>query len=233
MSAEGAGGIIGGLWGPQHGGKVIARLPAHLVPRVPVKQVVGDAPPSTQEANAGGSNSLKLPGIILGVFAIIAIVVIASNNLKTKQQVQLPDVPVPQAITKSPVVAELGPDHPTIRNATVRFFESGLGITPADQRSYSTTFEKASTKYINFEVKLDYDNARKDYTLTIRYRYTNARGAVVSKGSTDFQIQKSWSGSSHSIVLQLHFRKMGWERPARCTHRVRIPLGNRPSPAIR
>jgi hypothetical protein len=35
------------------------------------------------------------------------------------------------------------------------------------------------------------------------------------------------------VVLQLHFRKMGWERPARCTHRVRIPLGNRPSPAIR
>jgi RNA-directed DNA polymerase len=35
------------------------------------------------------------------------------------------------------------------------------------------------------------------------------------------------------LILQLHFRKMGWERPARCTHRVRIPLGNRPSPAIR
>lgn len=86
---------------------------------------------------------------------------------------------------------------PGARVESMRFFESGLGTTPPPQRRYSNRFPKAATRYINWEVDLEYPKVASRVDFTIIAVWTGLDGREVHRQTMGAYALPGWtSGQS-------------------------------------
>lgn len=80
----------------------------------------------------------------------------------------------------------------------LKFYEASLDGVPFEARTYSGSYEKQSTRYICFELSLEYPapGAMVDIPLTIQYLRSD--GSVYGQWNTTFQLQADWTYSWHS-----------------------------------
>ena len=96
-------------------------------------------------------------------------------------------------------------------NASVgglRFFEKPRGALPRDQRVYAQEFEKATTRYIVWELNLDFPEHGREVKFQIEAVFYHENGSVFARPTYDTGIKEGWHGS-------LHTRSWGWEKPGR------------------
>lgn len=88
-------------------------------------------------------------------------------------------------------------DIPVIRAnvADLKLFESGQGILPQAQRSYTTTFNKNSTRYVNYELTLSHPApATTEYFYFEHVWYKG--GVVINRNTASHYIENNWTSSS-------------------------------------
>lgn len=80
---------------------------------------------------------------------------------------------------------------------SLRFYESGKGILPADQRRYSDRFASADVRFVNWELSLRHRStlSRKDFVLHVDYNRSD--GTAVQRQAVASYADKGWSGSRH------------------------------------
>jgi Serine/threonine protein kinase len=134
------------------------------------------------------------------VSAIILIVIVSliyqdDNNISNTNNSNFVATPLLPLFTASPTPTP-NYDIPDLR-ATVKelkLFESGSGTLPQDQRIYKTTFYKSSTRYVNYELKLEfpYPESTKYFTLEIIWYKGNN---LLSSRKDSFAIEKTWTNT--------------------------------------
>jgi hypothetical protein len=82
---------------------------------------------------------------------------------------------------------------------SLKFFESGMGTPPMDQRTYVTSFAQSTTRYINWELLLSYPPYRgQRIDFTIHAVYYGPNGNMYAQMDLPSYAQNDWSGSYHS-----------------------------------
>lgn len=82
-------------------------------------------------------------------------------------------------------------------NATVKsltFFESDYN---QEERNYNNYFSKHKSRYINFELELDYPTQTQKRDFTIKAVYYGPSNTVISTEYIDFYVDKGWTESLH------------------------------------
>lgn len=92
------------------------------------------------------------------------------------------------------------------RIAAIRFFESGYGRTPVDERMYATHFASRTARYINIEATLAYATSRERATARLTCRYLRDGETEVGRVELLYEIDsgetRRWSsgglGANHA-----------------------------------
>ncbi|MBN2416945.1 FecR domain-containing protein [bacterium] len=88
----------------------------------------------------------------------------------------------------------------------LRFYESGRGITPVEQRRYANRFSASTVRYVNYELRLTYPETNHDVPFDIEVIWYNPDGGEFSRHTKSYTIQGGWNGSYHTDGV-------GWEEP--------------------
>jgi hypothetical protein len=83
------------------------------------------------------------------------------------------------------------PGLPLLR-VGLKFFESGQGFPPMDQRVYSTVFDAYVTRFINWELELSFVTALAPLALPLEARYYRGDGSLVALQNFTVQIEAGW-----------------------------------------
>ena len=78
------------------------------------------------------------------------------------------------------------------------FYESGKGFPPKKDRIYSTVFNQSQTRYINWELNLNYPKPVKRIEFPIHYKYYNPQGKILTEHHINSYIETNWTSSNHS-----------------------------------
>lgn len=81
---------------------------------------------------------------------------------------------------------------------SLRFYESGMGGTPLEQRKYSNRFSGATTRFVNYEVSLSYPAPDRRLDCTIVAWYFKPNGSPFGQTSLDTYVLTSWTSSVHN-----------------------------------
>lgn len=68
---------------------------------------------------------------------------------------------------------------------SLRFFESGYEDIPRKQQVYKKRFEKSKTRYVNWEMKLEYPAPRRRVDFSIDAVWSRADGSVFTRQTFD------------------------------------------------
>jgi serine/threonine protein kinase len=88
----------------------------------------------------------------------------------------------------------------------LRFFESGSGTVPPEERQYATRFTGASARYINWELNLEYPAPGQRIEFAVDATYFRPDGSVLAEQSYNPYIEADWTGSNHTFGW-------GWDEP--------------------
>jgi len=89
----------------------------------------------------------------------------------------------------------------------LRFFESDINSVPYEQRTYTTRFEKSKTRYINWELNLEYPapkGRRVDFDINAVWYQSD--GSVLTKQTKKAYVEADWPASYHTMGY-------GWDKP--------------------
>lgn len=142
---------------------------------------------STQYSSSAGASYipgikapfiLKVIGVLLGIFIFgYFIHNIMTISPKTGLFTQLPDLKV----------------------KALGFFESGPTIPLLNQRVYQYRFSKNQSRYIYFDLSMNYSSPKYDIKFPLSIIYYGPEGRVFARYSNNCQIDKNWTGSRHCI----------------------------------
>jgi serine/threonine protein kinase len=90
----------------------------------------------------------------------------------------------------------------------LRLFESGYEQTPRDEREYDNEFAKSETRYIYYELNIEYPEHKQDMDFTVEIIYYGPDGSVFSEFTANHTIEASWTSSWHS-------KGWGWDDPGK------------------
>ena len=93
------------------------------------------------------------------------------------------------------------------KNIRLRFYESGRGVLPANQRQYSTRFSKGGARFINWEIGLNLEKPlgyRKDFV--VHAAYYRPDGSLLAEQDNPGWIESTWKSWSN-------YMGWGWENP--------------------
>lgn len=91
--------------------------------------------------------------------------------------------------------------HISSLNYTVKglfFYESGKGLPPKKDRIYNTVFNKADTRYINWELRIKYPKQSEKITFPIHYKYYDPQGKILTDYHINSYVKAGWNNSNHS-----------------------------------
>lgn len=94
-------------------------------------------------------------------------------------------------------------------NATVtelRFYEGGYDAVPYKQRHYKTDFPKSSSRYINWELHLEFPEPNRKIEFEIVAIYSNPDGSEFAQQTKKAYIESNWENS-------YHYWGRGWKEP--------------------
>lgn len=84
---------------------------------------------------------------------------------------------------------------------SLRFYESGTGGTPLEQRKYARRFSGATTRSVNYEVDLSYPAPDRRLDCTIVAKYFKPDGSPFGQASQDTYLLTSWTSSAHNYGI--------------------------------
>jgi len=79
-----------------------------------------------------------------------------------------------------------------IREAALAFFESGPTVPPYGQRAYAASFESRFTRFINWELKLQFPATQAPLTIPVEVRFLRADGSVLTVQTLSGQVEAGW-----------------------------------------
>lgn len=103
----------------------------------------------------------------------------------------------------------------------LRFYESGPGIPPVDQREFTRRFPSAQARFVNWCLFLEHDRPREQVLFDLQAVWYGPGGKELHRHTLDTYLARGWATSSHS-----HGRgapEPGSFAPGR--HRVEVFLG--------
>ena len=80
----------------------------------------------------------------------------------------------------------------------IKFFEGGYDAPAKDQRFYRTSFSRAGTRYVNFELNLQHPMPGKRKDFVVEHVWFNSSGNEIFRGNLNTFIQDNWSSSYHN-----------------------------------
>ena len=92
------------------------------------------------------------------------------------------------------------------RVTDLKFYEQPYEGVPYGQRAYSHFFEKQSTRYISYELHLEYTASEKLVEIPLTVRYYRPDGTLFTELDHSIKIQPGWTRSWHSW-------NTGWRNP--------------------
>jgi ankyrin repeat protein len=92
------------------------------------------------------------------------------------------------------------------RETGLKFFESGPGVPPAEERSYGGTFESAEARYINWELRLKHLDWSRRADFVIHAAYYSPDGSEFHHQTMHGFTDVGWKSSMHAYGT-------GWEEP--------------------
>jgi serine/threonine protein kinase len=119
-------------------------------------------------------------------------------------------VPVPTRTSAPPSTETPVPDWdiPSLQaNVTdMRFFEGGYDIPPRDERQYTTRFAQSDTRYINYELNLEFPEPGHQVEFQVEAVYYRPDGTELTTLSADYHLEADWTTSWHA-------KGWGWDEP--------------------
>jgi hypothetical protein len=83
----------------------------------------------------------------------------------------------------------------------LRFYESGYDVVPREQRVYAERFARETTRYVNWELNLEYPapGRRVDFQITAVYYFSNSASVweEFHRHNFDAYVEGKWTSSSH------------------------------------
>jgi hypothetical protein len=91
-------------------------------------------------------------------------------------------------------------DIPAIRASVTsfRFYEKGDDSLPLNARNYGHTFTKSKTRYVNWEINLEYPQNRSRVDFAIKYILYRGDGSIMSEQTMQTYVNPDWTGSNHT-----------------------------------
>lgn len=80
----------------------------------------------------------------------------------------------------------------SVLEASLRFFESGQGFPPREQRVYATVFDGHAARFINWELELKFVTAQAPVDVPIDAHFYRPDGSVLATQDVPGQIQAGW-----------------------------------------
>ena len=80
---------------------------------------------------------------------------------------------------------------------TVRFFESGYGSLPINERAYKTDFSSFEARYINWEINLKYPAPGRRIDFNIDAVWRRSDGSIYTQETKKAYIESDWGSSWH------------------------------------
>jgi serine/threonine protein kinase len=90
--------------------------------------------------------------------------------------------------------------------AALRFFEGGTEQTPRDEREYSHRFARSETRYIYYELNIEYPEHKQPIDFEVEIVYYGPDGTAFSEFAANHRIEADWTSSWHS-------KGWGWDDP--------------------
>lgn len=84
-----------------------------------------------------------------------------------------------------------------MKSGQLRFFEAGQNVPPVGSRDYRTSFVASSTRYIDVEVDLSYEQPNRDVAIPIGCTLISKAGQVIAAITINGKVQASWTNSAH------------------------------------
>jgi len=97
----------------------------------------------------------------------------------------------------------------TVLNAEVtdlQFFEGGYTPPDLEKRVYADRFAKETSRYIYWELVLDFPSPQRRIDFSIEAVYSRDDGTLIGRHSTDCHVEPGWNNS-------YHFKGQGWDDP--------------------
>jgi tetratricopeptide (TPR) repeat protein len=85
-----------------------------------------------------------------------------------------------------------------LRVTSLRFFEGGYSPPPLEQRVYSNRFDKSKTRYVNWELKLEFPAPGRRVSFPIEQFWYRADGSLVTRQTWQASIEPNWTWSYHN-----------------------------------
>ncbi len=80
-----------------------------------------------------------------------------------------------------------------------RFYEKGEENLPINARNYGHTFTKSKTRYVSWDLNLEYPQNRRRVDFTIKSILYRADSSIVSEQTTQHYVNSDWTSSNHSV----------------------------------
>ncbi len=80
----------------------------------------------------------------------------------------------------------------------VKFFESGYDPPPMDQRSYRISFSRTGTRYVNWELTLEYPTQGKKKEFVIEHIWSNPSTIEIFRSTFNAYVLENWTYSHHN-----------------------------------
>lgn len=107
--------------------------------------------------------------------------------------------------------------------ASLKFYESPYEGVPYDDRNYSNSFEQDTTRYVAYELNLEYPSPGRLVEIPLNIKYFYPDGTQMEEIPQQIKIQPDWTSSSH-------YSSWGWSEPGNWeagTYTVKIFEDNR------
>jgi WD40 repeat protein len=146
---------------------------------------------------------------VIGVTVVVETPVAAvATKAVAEEEVQPTSTPPAPTATRAPL--SLDPVAETLSEveaAYVLFFESGVDLTPYDERVYDAAFPQASSRYIAWELNLDYPEPGEQVDFEIYAIWYGPDGQILAEQTMDdAYLGADWTSSAHAMGW-------GWDDP--------------------
>jgi hypothetical protein len=158
------------------------------------------------------------PGVVTSVISRESITIVVTppsveKSAPTDEPTLLPtrasaSTPYPTIAPPQPPTPISGWDIPSLQASVTdfRFFESGSEQVPYDERQYDHSFAKSETRYIYYELHLEYPTREASATFEVSIAYYGPDDTVFSEFTANHDIEADWDSSWHA-------KGWGWKDP--------------------